>query len=66
MTVKSIHAGKKNEPKCPYCGLVPASEHPDFTCPRLAGATFGDGETTVDFVDPQLWELIKRDMLSED
>jgi len=39
--------GKKEEP-CPHCGLVPQSEHPAFSCPRLSGVSW-DGENGYDY-----------------
>lgn len=63
--IKSIDGAKKKGEMCPYCGLVPTSVHPDFTCPRLASASWGGEGTAVEFIDPQRWELIKDRLTSE-
>lgn len=62
--IKSIGEAKGKEEKCPYCGLVPTSAHPDFTCPRLSAASWGGEGTAVEFVDPEKWEIMKARITS--
>ena len=58
--IKQIGECKKKEaPKCPYCGLVPASQHPDYTCPRVAGASWDGDSGGVEFISPERWEIFK-------
>lgn len=57
--ITSIDGPKDKEPMCPYCGLVPASKHPDYTCPRLASASWGSDGGAVEFISPERWELFK-------
>lgn len=45
----------KKEPLCQYCGLVPQSEHPGYSCPRIDSFHWGDGELMVQYVDLATW-----------
>lgn len=47
-------------PKCCYCGLVPADDHPEYTCPRLAAMSITDDGIAVDFVDPLEWQEVAK------
>jgi hypothetical protein len=47
-------SGRKEE-LCQYCGLVPQSEHPGYSCPRIASFAWADGELSVEYVDFALW-----------
>lgn len=38
---------------CCYCGMK--AEHPEFTCPRIAGVEMNGDATTVQFVAPEEW-----------
>jgi len=42
--LKTIDGGKvKPEDLCQHCGLVPQTEHPAYSCPRLSGVSW-DGD----------------------
>lgn len=46
---------------CRFCGKVPESEHPDYTCPRLAGTTeYPDGVVDYTFVQTFAVEVTHR------
>jgi len=51
---------------CPYCGLVPSEKHPDFTCPRLSGASWDDTGGSVEFIDPERWSVISKVVVDAD
>jgi len=40
---------------CPYCGLVPATRHPDYTCPRISDIQIDGDAVGISFVDPMEW-----------
>jgi len=42
--------------KCPYCKEVPADEHPDFSCPKIAEIEMSDYTTIVRLMEPQKWD----------
>ena len=50
--VTLIEGGKKDVKMCPYCGMVPESEHPDYTCPRILAVS----EDGFQYIDIHQWE----------
>jgi len=58
--IKGSEAKKKGsgEELCPYCALVPASEHPAWSCPRLASASMDDWEVT--FIDADHFLMLMK------
>lgn len=55
------------KPLCRFCGNAPASEHPGYTCPKLAGATeYPDGTVEYNFVQTFAVEVTHRVQSDED
>ncbi|MEM6817198.1 MAG: hypothetical protein AAF578_00270 [Pseudomonadota bacterium] len=52
--IQSIEGGKKE--MCPHCGLFPADEHPDDSCPRIAAVSYDQGAVAYTYVDLHVWE----------
>lgn len=49
--VVGIGEGKKPEKPCMHCGKVLESEHPGFSCPRIASSQMdADGSWAVEYV----------------
>jgi Zn finger protein HypA/HybF involved in hydrogenase expression len=50
--VSKVIGIKKAEPKCMHCGRVPESEHPGFSCPRIASSQMdSDGSWAVEYIE---------------
>ena len=47
-------------PKCCYCGLAPADDHPDYTCPRIGTISVTDEGVDVSFWEPVEWQEIAK------
>jgi hypothetical protein len=48
--VSDIKSGKKADPVCKHCAKVPQSEHPFYSCPRLAGVHEYEDSTGYEYV----------------
>lgn len=49
--VSDIGGRKKPDKLCMHCGKVPESEHPGFSCPRIASSQMDvDGSWAVEYV----------------
>ena len=48
--VSDIGSRKKPEPVCRHCGAVPESEHPFYSCPRIAGVQEFEDATIFEYV----------------
>ena len=51
---------KSKQPKCPYCALVPADQHPEFSCPRISSIELSD-PIVVGFVAPDEWAVFLKE-----
>lgn len=62
--IKSIEGGKKAKAEvlmCPHCNEVPADDHANWSCPRIAGVEVTEGIADgYAYVDPFTWEQYKK------
>lgn len=59
--VSSIEGGKKDVLMCPHCNLVPADEHPNFTCPRIDAVSVSEGVAdSFSYLPPVEWAMAAK------
>lgn len=62
--VTSIKGGKKSgedDWMCPHCGLVPADEHANWTCPRIESVSVTEGLADgYSYRDPVQWAIAAK------
>ena len=56
---------KDKQPLCPYCGAVPATEHPEYSCPRIESVSISNDGTDVEFIAPKKWIKLKKELTGE-
>jgi hypothetical protein len=57
---KVVSIGDK-KPLCPYCGKVPADQHPEYSCPRISAIEIDGTGVLIHFMPAADWAVFLKE-----